>query len=368
MTGLTLAERNLWTVLGLPFDRVNGEEAVALIEQCIRTGSRCFLSTPNLNFVVQAYRDKAFYRSVLESDLVVADGMPIIWVARLLGIPLPERVAGSCLFESLEQQKPDRPIRVFFFGGQGDAAEKAAANLAETSQSMECCGFLNPGLGTVDSMSTDKIIQQINRARADFLLVALGAKKGQHWIQHNRSRLEAPVISHLGAVINFVAGDVERAPKLWQRLGVEWLWRVKQEPGLMRRYISDGLWFIYLLVARVFPLAIYDSILQLTAGPRRPLKISSNQIDHCLELALVGSATATNCRQLKLVCEKALSQPCTILRHVQIDCSELVYIDSAAVAVLLIFEATLTQRGQSLTFLHINGRIKRLIGLQALHR
>ena len=368
MSGLTLAKRNLWNVLGLPFDQVTQDQAVDLIEQSIQTGKRCFLSTPNLNFVVAANRDRAFYESVLESDLVVADGMPLLWVARFLRIPLPERVAGSDIFERLQQRKFDKPIRVFFFGGQGDAAQKAAANLAHHSRSMSCCGFLNPGMGTVDSMSTDQIIQQINRARADLLLVALGATKGQQWIQCNRSRLDAPVISHLGAVINFVAGDVERAPNLWQRLGVEWLWRIKQEPSLVKRYLSDGLWFIYLLLARVFPLAIYQSLLYLTRAPQQALKITSNQIDHCLELKLTGSVTAANCQQLKTACEKALNQPCTILRHVLIDCSELVYVDGAGLAVLLLFETAVTRKGQVLKFINVNGRVKWLMKLQALHR
>jgi len=85
------------------------------------------------------------------------------------------------------------------------------------------------------------VLQAINASQADFLVVALGAKKGQAWILHNLEHLQVPVVSHLGAVVNFVAGTVQRAPAAWQRAGLEWLWRIKEEPALFGRYWNDGL-------------------------------------------------------------------------------------------------------------------------------
>lgn len=363
---LATDNRNLCTVLGLPFDSLNLDKAVAVIESSIENRRRCFLSTPNLNFVMQAHFNRLFYESVLESDLVIADGMPIVLIARMLGLPIPERVAGSSLFEALLDKPRARPIRVFFFGGQGDAAQKAATNLGDISSSMESCGYLNPGIGSVESMSDVQIIEQINAAEPDILVVALGAAKGQRWIMHNRHRLHMPVISHLGAVINFVAGGVQRAPISWQRLGMEWLWRIYQEPQLLRRYFYDGLQLGYLLIAKVLPLFIYQHLLHISSAARLPLKITTEQTDNSLQIRLSCSATQTNCRLTRDCCDRALQEPCTILKHVRIDCADLTYIDSASLALLLLFKVSLSRRGQSLIFFNLSPRIARLMNLHGV--
>jgi N-acetylglucosaminyldiphosphoundecaprenol N-acetyl-beta-D-mannosaminyltransferase len=363
---LAADNRNLCTVLGLPFDSLTLDKAVAVVESSIENRRRCFLSTPNLNFVVQAHFNRAFYESVLQSDLVIADGMPIVLVARLLGLSLPERVAGSSLFEALANKPRTRPIRVFFFGGQGEAAQKAAANLAAISAGMEPCGYLNPGMGPVESMSDTEIIEQINAAEPDFLVVALGADKGQRWIMHNRERLRVSVISHLGAVINFVAGGVQRAPKKWQSFGLEWLWRIYQEPRLLRRYFYDGLQLGYLLIAKVLPLAIYQQVLHMGSAASQPLKIRVEQIDNCLEIHLSGAATVANCRLTRDCCNRALRQPCTILKHVRIDCADMTYIDSRSLALLLLFKVSLSRQGQSLRFFNLSPRTATLMNLHGV--
>ena len=236
--------RHCVTVAGLPFDVVDTAGAVERLCAAMRDGQRLFLSTPNLNFLVAAQRDDAFRQSVLESDLSVADGMPVLWLARLQGTPLPERVAGSTLFEQLRQGAGQallgRPIKVYFFGGPPGVAEAACAVLNAEAGFMQGVGAHGPGFGTIEEMSTPEVIAAINASGADFLVVALGARKGQAWIMHNRAQLTVPVVSHLGAVVNFVAGTVQRAPLVWQRWGLEWLWRIRQEPALFKRYWGDG--------------------------------------------------------------------------------------------------------------------------------
>jgi N-acetylglucosaminyldiphosphoundecaprenol N-acetyl-beta-D-mannosaminyltransferase len=96
----------------------------------------------------------------------------------------------------------------------------------------------------MDEMSDPKVIKQINQSDADLLIVALGAKRGQEWIERNRGALNAPVISHLGAVINFVAGTVSRAPLWIQKSGLEWVWRIWEENSLFKRYWHDGMAFL----------------------------------------------------------------------------------------------------------------------------
>lgn len=255
----SLLNRELFCILGLPFDAISLSETCSQVNSDIDKKQRCFLTTPNLNFLITAQSDSSFFQSVVDSDLIIADGMPIIWIAKLLGLPFTERVAGSDLFDALSKNKDQKQkSSVFFFGGQQGIAEQACHKLNESSQALSCCGFYDPGFVSVDEMSSADIIEHINSTNPDFLLVALGAGKGQAWIQKNRKKLNAPVLSHLGAVVNFVAGNVIRAPVFWQRCGMEWLWRIRQEPGLWKRYFFDGLAFLKLLSFKVFPLALYD--------------------------------------------------------------------------------------------------------------
>lgn len=241
-------DRHYVTVAGLPFDVLDTAGTVDRIGVAVRDHRRLFLSTPNLNFLVTAQEDEAFRRSVWASDLSVADGAPVVWLSRWQGTPLPERVAGSTVFEALRQggarATVGRPIKVYFFGGPPGVAEQACAvlnaELALGGGHMQGVGAFCPGFGSVADMSTPELIAAINASGADLLVVSLGAKKGQAWIMHNLDSLEVPVVSHLGAVVNFVAGTVQRAPLRWQRWGMEWLWRIRQEPALFQRYWSDG--------------------------------------------------------------------------------------------------------------------------------
>ncbi len=248
--------RDVHALLGLVFDRIDLAGAVAHVQRCVATRRPCFLSTPNVNFVAAAAQEREFRGSVLRSDLSVADGFPIVLAARWMGIGLPGRVAGADLFERLQAagrsaQRP--PIKLFLFGGPPGVGAQAAAQLNAQARGFQCVGHDEGGFGGIEAMSSDETIARINASGAEFVLVALGAKKGQAWIEHNRARLQAPVISHLGAVINFAAQSIERAPPWMQRTGLEWLWRIVQEPQLWRRYWSDGRMLVGALCTRLLP-------------------------------------------------------------------------------------------------------------------
>ena len=355
--------RDTWCLLGLPFDMVNLYGAVNIINKSIENDEHCFLTTPNLNFVVQAQSDDSFFNSVVDSDLSVADGMPLIWVARILGIPLTERVAGSALFDELSKQEGRvNKIKVFFFGGQAGVAEQAHQKLNETSLAMESCGFYDPGFVSVDEMSSPDILEQINIANPDFIVVALGAKKGQAWIQKNKRQLKAPVISHLGAVINFVAGNVERAPIFWQRFGLEWLWRIKQEPTLWRRYWFDGLAFIKLVVIKVLPLAIYDRVLR---------RSSCFQVSCSIHLGLQNNNIITLGGSIHNdVLEPIKHDFVSVIDErkgdVVIDCTSLEYIDGAFIATLLLFQRYLKEQDRVLYLQFVPARISRILSLSGI--
>ena len=242
-------QRRAVCVFGLPFDTLGLAEAVEHLRAAALSNTRCFVSTPNLNFLLTARRDPAFRDSVLRSDLVLPDGAPIVWLARMLRLPIRQRVAGSTLFEALRAH-PGPPLTVFFFGGPAGAAEAACAKLNAEAGGLRCVGFDAAGFGSVDEMSDAARLAKINRSGAHFVVASLGARKGQAWLERNAAALDAPLLCHLGAVVNFVAGSVRRAPLWAQRTGMEWLWRIKEEPELWRRYAGDGLGFLRLLGSR----------------------------------------------------------------------------------------------------------------------
>lgn len=357
--------RDVWCLMGLPFDAVTTLQAIEKIETSISEQSACFLSTPNLNFVVASQSDEAFFDSVIESDLVVADGMPIVWVAKLLGIPLFERVAGSSLFSELSsKQNVKRKVKVFFFGGLPRIAERAHDVLNSTSSGMSCCGFHDPGFVSVDEMSSSNEIDKINEAEPDFLVVALGAKKGQAWIQKNRTMLNTPVISHLGAVINFVAGTVERAPNIWQKMGLEWLWRIKQEPALWQRYLVDGGHFFKLLLVNIIPLWILNKRLSGIGKVHTSNIVDLNdQADSTIVLA--GSVEISQ-RDQVVDCFRSVRDQFS--GNVVIDCTNLEYIDSACLASLLLFQSELKARNRILTIKNLTRRIKLIFKLNQVYK
>src|SRR5882762_484172 len=170
--------RNVHCVLGLPIDAVDLAAAERRIRAAAASHSRCFVSTPNVNFLIACRSDDAFRNSVINSDLSVADGMPLVWLARLMGIPIRERVAGASLFDAL-RYGPGRRLSVYFFGGPDGVAKEAWRQLRFEAKGLTCVGYESPGFGSVEEMSSEEIIQRINASKADVLVISLGARKGQ---------------------------------------------------------------------------------------------------------------------------------------------------------------------------------------------
>ena len=154
-------DRHIYNLLGLTFDAIGMEGTVNAILDAINGNQKLILSTPNLNFLVASLKSEAFRRSVLNSNLSIADGMPIVFMCKLLNIPITERVAGSSLIDELRNNITcrNKPIKVFFFGGQDGIAERAHKKLNQDKGGLTSVGYLNPGFGTVQDMSSTDIIE-----------------------------------------------------------------------------------------------------------------------------------------------------------------------------------------------------------------
>lgn len=348
-------DRAVYCLLGLPFDAVNMNDVIRIVRSAAGQRAACFISTPNLNFLIGCLADRQFRQSVINSDLSIADGMPLVWIARLLGIPIQERVPGAGLFEALRSNTA-QPLSVYFFGGPDGVAEAACRRLNSESSGVHCTGFASPGFGSVADMSSDATIHAINASKADFLLVSLGAKKGQAWIEHNRAQISVPVISHLGAVVNFVAGRLKRAPSWLQRSGLEWLWRIKEEPGLWRRYFSDGLALLHLLVTRVIPHCLF---IRSHAPARSELDAAAISIRvqaGATLITLSGAWTQENLGPLR----QCFAQAAIAGTDVQIDLQQVNYIDAAFLGLLMLLHGHQQQQGHALLCLPLNPQLRRI--------
>lgn len=347
--------RPVYCMLGLPIDAVTMDEALEKICAAARLHIRCFLSTPNLNFLVASQDNAEFRNSVIRSNLTVADGMPLVWIGRLIGVPIPERVAGSSLFERI-CKKTMRSMPVYFFGGPDGAAGEAAQNVNAMAVGAKCVGYQSPGFGSVDEMSREDLIEHINECRPDFLVVAMGAQKGQAWIEKNFLDIKAPVISHLGAVVNMAAGRIARAPVWVQRIGLEWLWRIKEEPALWRRYYDDAAGVVALLATRVLPAMLHNRFPGMSKEMFENAKVDVLHTGQSCRVTMMGPWRNAGLRALRI----ALTEATHVPADVTVDLHEVPYLDSAAIALLILLYGHQLKNGRNISFEGVTPRVRKI--------
>jgi N-acetylglucosaminyldiphosphoundecaprenol N-acetyl-beta-D-mannosaminyltransferase len=347
--------RDVYGVLGIPIDAVDLSAVVERIGAALRQEQPFLISTPNLNFLVTSQSDSEFRESLLQSDLCPVDGVPIVWIARLLGIPVQMRVAGSDTFDRLKLENSSS-VKVFLFGGPEGVAETCSAVLNAQSSGVACVGTLYPGFGSVEDMSTDAIIDEINASGARFLVASLGAPKGQSWLLKNHHRLRIPVRSHLGAAINFQAGLLKRAPLLIRRFGFEWLWRIKEEPHLWRRYLDDGMILLKLMMTSVLPLALVAVWRSLFAEDDHDLTVS---LEDNQTVVLAGHALECHVAKAIAAFRAAIDNG----NLLAVDVSRLKAIDQRFFGLLLMARKQMVARGGRLQIVGASARIRRAFRL-----
>lgn len=351
--------REVYCILGMPIDAVEMPIVVDRIEAALDRADPFFISTPNLNFLATSQKDPEFRESLLLSDLCPADGMPIVWIARLMGIPIRKRIAGSDIIATLKAKEAcARPLSVFFFGGAEGIAVAAGAMLNAKRYSLNCVGTLFPGFGTVEDLSRDDIIDKINSTNADILVASLGAQKGQAWLLRNYHRLRIPVRAHMGAALNFEAGTIKRAPPRLREMGLEWLWRIKEEPHLWRRYWNDGMMTLRLILTHVLPLTLAARWMR-SRCKRANLSIEESQDQERLTLTLSGTAAGRQVDEAIPPFRKALASR----KDVAIDLSNVDFIDQRFLGLLLMLRKQLRKRGAELHVIEVSASLTRLFRL-----
>jgi N-acetylglucosaminyldiphosphoundecaprenol N-acetyl-beta-D-mannosaminyltransferase len=247
---------NTCTIEGIDFGNVTMEETVAIIQQMVQKGKQPHhICTGNLDHLYLLQHDKDFRKAYQTASLVLADGMPIVWLSKLNKAqqPLKERVAGSDLFWELARASQATQLRLFFLGGSPGSAQAAADKVKERYPGAQIVGVYCPPFDTFSTEAEQAHIRELIRsAEPDVLLVGLGAPKQEKWMCANKVALGVPVSIGVGGTFEMAAGLVKRAPKALQGCGLEWAYRLTQEPSrLYRRYLCHDLPLLFWIVFRM---------------------------------------------------------------------------------------------------------------------
>lgn len=229
--------------LNTEVDNLTMNEAVQKIEQLILNKKPSYVVTPNVDHIVKLESDKEFQEVYKEADLILTDGMPLIWISKLKKNPIKEKVSGSDLFPEVCKLAAYKGYKVFLLGAAEGVAAKAAENLKEKYKGLNVVGTYSPSYGfEKKEHEIQEIIKMINEVKPDILAVGLGAPKQEKFLYNYRKQLNVPISLAIGASIDFEAGNIERAPEWMQHSGLEWFYRLCKEPKRMfKRYLVDDM-------------------------------------------------------------------------------------------------------------------------------
>ena len=218
-------------ILGVAFDALTLGEAEERADALLSSGAGGYIVTANPEIVLRCREDAAYAAAVNGAKLVLADGVGDLCAARILGTPLPGRVAGADLVPRLLARLAERGGSVFLYGARPGVAERAGESLQSACPGLRIAGTEN---GYISDETA--LLEALEREKPDLLLLGLGAPRQELWMAENRQRTPAVMIG-VGGLLDVFAGDIPRAPEAWQRLGLEWLYRLLREPRRFKRVI-----------------------------------------------------------------------------------------------------------------------------------
>lgn len=338
-------------VLGLPLANLTAKEAVDEIEKLILSRGTHQVATANLDFWVNSLSDVHVHRIIAGCSLVLADGMPLVWISRLLGKPLKERVSGVDLVPRLAELSAKKGYGIFLLGGRSGVAQRATQVLQNLYPGVNIVGHHAPPLADLERMDHGDTLERIRAAKPDILLVAFGNPKQEKWIRMHARRLGVPVSMGIGGSMDILVGDVQRAPRWMRRSGLEWLGRCVQEPSrLLPRYARN----IAGLTARL-PIALMAGLLQRPQGGPSAMRSSSeNGIVH---LHIEGNLDAqTAAESIDRAVTECVAGGQLLVVHLR----NLAYASTEGLGALLDARQRMLASGLSLTLAGVSARMKLL--------
>lgn len=333
-------------ILGVPFDNVTMSDALEAIKGMVGSGRPHYILTANVDFLVQARTDVELRRILFDAHLVLCDGTPVLWASRLLGKGLPERVAGADLVPLLLEVAAREGYRVFMLGATPQAAQQAAVRLRVQYPNLRLAGYYSPPFKKLLEMDHAEIKRRVLQAKPDLLFVAFGCPKQEKWLAMHYQDLAVPVAVGVGATIDFLAGQVKRAPHWMQRAGIEWVFRLAQEPRrLFRRYARDLWTFAWALLTQwvLLRLLIPKSAMHAAFDPEPLPLLPENGVLDCMPCGLTEAP-----------------------RQWVLDLASVEHLDSSGVAKLMRLQRQLSGAGADLCLIGLNKCVGRALTLMGV--
>ena len=222
-------------VLGIEFDNTDILEAVERAIRLMEERRHAYVVTPNPEIILESQKNEKLASAVKSADMVLPDGVGVIYASHILGMPIKNRIPGIDFASALMARISENGRKVFLLGAKPGVAELAGERLAERYPGLVICGVND---GYFEEEDTEFIIEKINSASPDLVLVCLGSPKQEIWMKNNAELLDAGLLIGLGGALDVYAGVVERAPRKWRSMGLEWLYRLIREPKRIKRMVK----------------------------------------------------------------------------------------------------------------------------------
>jgi len=352
--------RELVIILGVPVDNLTTAEALDRLESFVETGRATGQShqvvTVNADFVKNGLRDPELRFLLQDADMATADGMPLVWGARLLNVPLKGRLTGADLVPRLAERAAQKGYSLYLLGGAPGVADMAAQKLRARFPDLKIAGQYSPPVSSVLDMDTSILIS-IRAARPDILLVAFGNPKQEKWIGMYKKQLSVPVMMGVGGSLDFVAGMTTRAPRWMQQSGLEWLYRLVQEPGrLWRRYFGDLIMFGVFFTRQWWVMRRGGAYADML--PATDLVLTGRTAI----IRVAGSLTVANYGAFNTLVEQALAATPSVL----INMAETRFLDSAAIGSLVHFAKRARDAGGELALVNVPRAVRTALSMLRL--
>ena len=294
-------------ILGVPIDNLSMDETIEAMDRLIETEGFHQVATANVDFLMKAIGDDELMDILHRCDLVLPDGMPLVWASRFMGTPLKERVTGADLLPRLSELSQRKQRRMFLLGATEEKSSAAAAWIMKNYPGAQIAGRYSPPFGSIDDMDHGYILDLIAKSAIDILLVAFGNPKQEKWLAMHRSRLHVPLCIGVGASLDFLSGTHSRAPEWMRRSGLEWMHRFYKEPRrLGSRYTANALGILRHLSLQMLAVSTQPRSAALS-------RLSLFQEDRALVVTLVGQFTGSAVQEFEDAMAQSAAEECALI-------------------------------------------------------
>jgi len=263
-------KKDVVDIFGMPINRITMEELLRISDQCIESRRQLLLGVVNVAKVVNARKDSLLKESLDRADLVVADGLPLIWLSRLLGTPLPGRVPGIDVMYELLREANDKHYGIYFLGARREVLQEVIGIVRRDYPGIRVAGYRD---GYFDKDEEESVAKNIRDSRADIIFVAISPPKKEIFLNKWQELMAVPICHGVGGSFDVLAGFTKRAPLWMQNSGLEWLYRLIQEPRRM--------WKRYLITNTIFLKLCFGAVLRARFGKlfRKSANLAACDID-----------------------------------------------------------------------------------------